>query len=248
MTRRWLFVVVALNLSVLVALAFLYPHLMVSPVPLIKGHAELTTDCFACHAPLRGASSERCIGCHALPEIGLRTTRGVARVATTQKPAFHQNLAEQDCMACHSDHLGPRSTLRSPKRFSHALLQPATRERCDSCHKAPTDSLHRAITTNCSQCHGQEAWKPATLDHSRLFVLDRDHETTCATCHTKPDYRQYTCYGCHEHTVANIRSKHEKEGIRDFGNCVQCHRDPGVEPDKQGRVGESGQRKKKEQD
>jgi cytochrome c peroxidase len=48
--------------------------------------------------------------------------------------------------------------------------------------------------------------------------------------------------------VANIRSKHEEEGIRDFGNCVQCHRDPGVEPDKRGRVGESGQRKKKEQD
>jgi hypothetical protein len=42
---------------VLVALAFAYPHLMVSPGPLVKGHAELATDCFACHAPWRGASS-----------------------------------------------------------------------------------------------------------------------------------------------------------------------------------------------
>ena len=248
MTRRWLFVVVGLNLVVLVALAFVYPHLMVSPGPLVKGHAELATDCFACHAPLRGASSERCISCHALPDIGVRTTLGVTLVAKLQKPAFHQNLAEQDCMACHSDHLGAQRTQRSRKPFSHALLQPAMRERCDSCHKAPTDSLHRAMTANCSQCHSQEAWKPATLDHSKLFVLDRDHETTCITCHTTQNYKQYTCYGCHEHTPAKIRSEHEEEGIANFENCVECHRDPGVEPDKQGRSGGDGQRERKKKD
>ena len=49
-----LLIVIALNLLVLVALAFVYPHLMVSPGPLVKGHAELATDCFACHAAWRG--------------------------------------------------------------------------------------------------------------------------------------------------------------------------------------------------
>jgi hypothetical protein len=53
--RPVLLIVIALNLVVLVALAFAYPHLMVSPGPLVKGHAELATDCFACHAAWRGA-------------------------------------------------------------------------------------------------------------------------------------------------------------------------------------------------
>jgi hypothetical protein len=47
--RPVLLIVIALNLLVLVSLAFVYPHLMVSPGPLVKGHAELATDCFACH-------------------------------------------------------------------------------------------------------------------------------------------------------------------------------------------------------
>ena len=44
------------------------------------------------------------------------------------------------------------------------------------------------------------------------------------TCHTGNDYSRYTCYGCHEHTPAKIRSEHQEEGIRDFENCVECHR------------------------
>ena len=55
----WLLIVIAANLVVLVALAFVYPHLMVSPGPLTRGHAELATDCFACHAPWRGAAAQR---------------------------------------------------------------------------------------------------------------------------------------------------------------------------------------------
>ena len=50
-----LWIVVALNLVVLVALAFAYPHLMISPGPLVKGHEDLVTDCFACHAAWRGS-------------------------------------------------------------------------------------------------------------------------------------------------------------------------------------------------
>ena len=60
----------------LVALVFVYPHLMVSPGPLVPGHRALATDCFACHAPLRGASSAKCVQCHATTDIGLRTTHG----------------------------------------------------------------------------------------------------------------------------------------------------------------------------
>lgn len=232
--KRWLLVLIAVNLLVVAVLTFVYPHLMVSPGALVSGHAELATDCFACHAPLRGASSGRCVACHALPDIGLRTTKGAPLAQRTAKTAFHQELIEQDCMACHSDHQGPLQTQRSRKPFSHALLRAPVRELCDSCHKAPTDSLHRQIKGNCKSCHSQERWKPATFDHDKQFVLDRDHAATCETCHTGNDYGRYTCYGCHEHRPDKVRKEHLEEGIRDFTHCVECHRSASEKPKRQG--------------
>ncbi len=320
MKSRWLWIVISANLVVLVALAFIYPHLMVSPGALVAGHAELATDCFACHAPLRGAASDRCVSCHVVADIGLRTSKGVpivkaaasasgalakravdntnssvlgdrsglampgaGQVTTTKaagnnkrqtrapvKTSFHQELIEQDCVACHTDHAGPKLTHRSRKPFSHDLLKVSTREVCESCHaapgdklhrrfdqacvqchktqgwtpasfdhglltkadqnscgschRAPDDTLHRQIVGNCGSCHTSKAWTPATFDHNKYFVLDRDHNASCVTCHTGNNYQRYTCYGCHEHTPANIRAEHEEEGIVNFDNCVRCHR------------------------
>ena len=240
---RWLWIVISANLLVLVGLAFAYPHLMVGPGPLMPEHAALATDCFSCHAPLRGASSERCIACHALPDIGRRTTKGLAiktvsaAGASGLKASFHQDLTEQVCTACHSDHAGPKLTQHSRKPFSHALLRTATRNSCESCHQAPTGTLHKQLTGNCAQCHQFEAWKPATFDHAKLFVLDGDHNATCVTCHTDNNYQQYTCYGCHEHSRANVLAKHREEGITEsLQNCVSCHRSASGEPEGKGNA------------
>lgn len=224
MTRRWVLVLVSLNLALLLALVFIYPHLMVSPGALIAGHADIASDCFACHAPLRGAAPSRCVACHALSDIGLRTTKGKPITRRTLKVSFHQDLLEQNCMACHSDHAGPKLTQKSRKPFSHGLLRSDVRERCQTCHRAPADKLHTKITANCGQCHAQTAWKPASFDHDTSFVLDKDHNVECITCHVGNDYSRYTCYGCHEHTVQNVLRKHHDEGLRDLDNCVRCHR------------------------
>ena len=139
---RWLWIVISANLLVLVALAFVYPHLMVGPGALVDGHAELSTDCFACHSPLRGATADRCIVCHALRKIGLRTTKGAAIAhAKPVKVSFHQELSDPDCMACHSDHAGPKLTQHSRKAFSHAMLRPQTRDQ--HAGQAPRRRHHR---------------------------------------------------------------------------------------------------------
>ncbi|MEN9398134.1 MAG: hypothetical protein RLZ81_2664, partial [Pseudomonadota bacterium] len=44
MKRGWLLALICANLAALLALVFLYPHLMVSPGALVSGHAELATD------------------------------------------------------------------------------------------------------------------------------------------------------------------------------------------------------------
>ena len=220
---RWLKIILALNLLALAVLTFTYPHWMVGPGKLIPGHRALDTDCFACHAPFTGAASSKCMACHKTADIGRLNTKGVPLTKPLTSTPFHQALRVQDCMACHSDHAGVKR-YRVKGSFDHSVLKADTGRQCQACHRAPGDALHKQISGNCGQCHSQTAWTPATFAHDKLFVLDGDHNARCLTCHVGNDYSRYTCYGCHEHTPANIRRKHVEEGIRKFDNCVECHR------------------------
>lgn len=215
--------IIGVNLLVLAALVFLYPQFMVSPGSLIPEHAELQSDCFACHTPFTGTSAQKCMVCHKPEDIGRKTTAGQTIVKALSPVPFHQKLTNKNCQACHSDHEGVQRFHRTTK-FDHGLLAKQDRDQCQSCHVSPKDSLHSNISGNCSQCHAQQQWKPATFDHKKYFVLDRDHNVRCTTCHVQSDYKRYTCYGCHEHSEAKIRRQHAEEGIRDFTNCVKCHR------------------------
>lgn len=215
--------IVAGNLAILVALAIFAPHLMIVPGKTIDAHAEIAKDCFACHTPFLGSRPAKCITCHKVAEIGLKTTKGLPIAKEKKNVAFHQKLVEEDCVACHSDHKGVQA-FRPIGQFSHKLLQPELQEQCDSCHSGPGDTLHRKIKGNCAQCHTQQAWLPATFEHEKYFRFDRHHDTDCATCHVNNDYESYTCYGCHEHSRSKIRGEHVEEGIYDYENCVECHR------------------------
>ncbi|MCW9035416.1 MAG: class III cytochrome C family protein [Alphaproteobacteria bacterium] len=263
-------VILALNLTALAVLVFIYPHLMVSPGKLIEDHRTSETNCFACHDVLFGASSEKCITCHKVADIGLLTTKGAPKPNKKPNVAFHQKLLGQDCVACHSDHEGV-AVYRTKHKFSHKLLDISSREQCVACHqkpkdakhrqasdkctqchssekwkpaifdhkllkktelekcvschkgKVPTDKLHRQVSDKCGQCHSTEKWKPASFDHAKFFVFDEHHER-CTTCHKTPNYKEYTCYSCHEHTPWKIKEEHLEEGIRDYENCVSCHR------------------------
>jgi hypothetical protein len=239
---RTLKIILSINLLLIVVLTFVWPHLMVAPGKLIPGHQAITTDCFACHSAFKGVSATKCIGCHKPADIGKLTTLGSPVTTPLSRTPFHQALSSQNCIGCHSDHAGVRR-YRLQGSFDHSLLKQDTASQCQSCHTAPSDPLHLQISGNCAQCHTSTRWTPATFDHATHFVLDRDHNAPCATCHARNDYRSYTCYGCHEHTVANIRREHVEEGIRDFTHCVACHRSSNKH-DIQGKGGEgSGDRK-----
>jgi hypothetical protein len=221
--KRLIKILLSANLLAATALAFTYPHLMIAPGKLIPGHNELESDCFACHTPFIGASPARCVNCHETKHIGQLTTQGQPIDKPLTDVPFHQQLREQNCVACHSDHAGVKRW-RAQGRFDHALLQPQAIAQCQQCHHAPTDALHEKVSAQCSQCHRQQQWQPAIFDHDAYFSLDRDHDVRCVTCHVRNDYSRYTCYGCHEHTTQNIRREHIEEGIRDYQNCVECHR------------------------
>lgn len=80
------------------------------------------------------------------------------------------------------------------------------------------------MTGTCGRCRGQDAWRPASFEHDRSFVLDGDHNASCATCHRDHDFAGDTCYDCHAHSRSAIRAGQVVEGIYDYEHCVECHR------------------------
>lgn len=180
------------------------------------------TDCIACHSEHAGRLGE-----------GKAT-----RFAHVQLP----DDLRANCVACHADRVPPDDLHRAasdactgchetagwkPASIDHGLLLVARSEDCGSCHAAvqPQDEIHLGSGDACSICHSTSAWKPSTFDHARYFRFDQDHPARCADCHEAGEpLHAYTCYGCHEHTPARVASEHREEGIRDFANCVECHR------------------------
>lgn len=149
------------------------------------------------------------MACHKLARIGMRTASGAPMAGRAGAVGFHQSLIQPDCMACHSDHSGPRLVNASKPGFAHTLLRTDLRNQCASCHRAPQTPLHAQAGNNCAACHSQAGWKPATFDHARLFSLTGPHQvqgqTICATCHIGGDVGRYTCFGCHQHQPEQIR-------------------------------------------
>jgi hypothetical protein len=155
------------------------------------------------HSILEAAVLNNCITCHNAPINNLHQVVGT------------------NCVSCHNT-----KSWQNVAAFDHTTLNETIKSNCISCHQQPNDNLHNNYNTNisCATCHNTQKWKPADFDHNNYFILDKQHNVTCNTCHTGNNFKTYTCYGCHEHTINNIREEHEEEGIYQFTNCVNCHK------------------------
>ena len=147
--------------------------------------------------------------------------------------------AQQDVGGAAAAELEPQPGSLLARELLPSLLRTEMRSACADCHEPPSDELHAdslAGAGNCAACHTDAAWTPASFAHDEFFRFDRDHPASCVSCHEGPGFTSYTCYGCHEHTPANIRGEHIEEGIRDFEDCASCHRS-GDEHDIRGAFG-----------
>lgn len=191
---------------------------------LIGGHTEAA--CAGCHLDARAivdlqSAPQDCYSCHFQQDE-------------------HNGQFGTQCESCHTpkdwegvsfDH----SLSNFPLTGAHSAVEceschlndifVGTQSDCVSCHAEPVEHLGQ-FGTDCAACHTTTAWTPATFTGDHTFPLDHGEQGTvsCATCHPV-NYTTYTCYGCHEHTEANIIGEHREEGISDFQNCTECHAD-----------------------
>jgi len=263
-------IIVLLIIILCAWMVYQYPYEMLNPGELVKGHQKIKDKCIACHNPFWGISSEKCIGCHKLSEIGKDSINKNDTTANKKKISFHINFSNQECTSCHTDHKGAKPRIPISKfshellsgtgnsqcischsmpadnihpqlssdcnnchntigwkysvSFDHEMIQNADKNNCVSCHKQPKASYHNQFNTDCKKCHITNKWRPSSFDHSAYFQLDQNHNANCITCHTNNNFKEYTCYGCHEHSPGNIESKHNEEGISNLTNCVRCHK------------------------
>ena len=216
------------------------------------------TDCAQCHTPLdwqdatfdHNLAAFQLVGGHQMVECEKCHVDNVFKgtpqtcIVCHQKDDEHQGAYGTDCAQCHTpvdwkdatfDHnlaafklTGAHITVTCEKCHVNGVFK-GTPLTCLGCHAEPQEHLG-TFGTDCAQCHTTQTWQGATFDH--VFPLDHGEggNIACQTCHTTPDFKQYTCYGCHEHDPADIQAEHLEEGISDFQDCVRCH-DRGQEGD-----------------
>lgn len=195
----------------------------VFPFQLVGGHAEVS--CTQCHinahstADLQSAPQD-CYSCH-------------------QQDDEHNGDNGTDCAACHNpsdweDADFDHSLSAFPLTGAHESTDceschvndvfEGTPTECVACHAEPEEHAGK-FGTECAYCHTTVAWEPASYTGEHSFPMNHgDGDGSCQTCHPS-SLETYTCYGCHEHSEANIRGEHLEEGIFDFQNCVECHAD-----------------------
>ena len=202
MKRTYIFLLLSI---IIIGVVVAYPHIMISPGNLYEAHSDIKNDCFACHTMGSGTPNEKCISCHKISEISKNNS--ILK--------FHETIRSQSCTSCHSDHKGMNEKLVFTP-FNHDFIDAKSRNNCVSCHQSPNDNLHNISSTNCLSCHSLDNWKNSTFNHDKYFVLDKNHNVSCTTCHKNNDYKTYTCFGCHEHSINKIREEHEEKGITNF--------------------------------
>ncbi len=206
-----------------------YPYLMVNPGPLVKGHQEIKNKCLSCHQPFWGISTQKCIACHNLSDIGRDTIAG--KDSTGKKiTLFHQNLKDQECNSCHTDHRGINAKI-SARTFNHDQLSKSEKNNCNKCHDKPTDNTHKPLATSCNNCHNTNGWKSGVIfDHSMIEGTDKNN---CHSCHQAPADAYHgsfkdNCSKCHNTTgwKSGVTFNHNMIASADLTNCSKCHHAP----------------------
>lgn len=213
-----------------------------SRFPLLGAHAN--ADCFDCHLSenllqFRPLGIE-CIDCHR------------AEYAATTSPNHAQAGYSTDCFECHN----MRSAEWNSEGFEHGFF-PLTGGHaindCATCHTSGTfeaispdcischlddyngalDPSHLAsnFSTDCTECHSINAWKPSTFDHDGQYfpIYSGEHQgewNSCTDCHTiSSNYALFSCIDCHEHNKTDMDDEHRGENGYVYAsiNCLDCH-------------------------
>jgi len=208
--------------------------------PLLGSHAAI--DCASCHASGYSGTSALCSDCH------------LSEYNATSNPKHASISISTQCDECHDNGPGwepakfPQHNQRYALNGAHAVIASdcylchqgnfnSTSNTCFACHSndynSTTNPNHASsnFSTNCKDCHSENAWSPSTFDHDNQYfpIYSGRHSgrwNNCADCHTNPsNFSVYSCITCHEHNQTSMQSAHNGVGgyVYNSANCFSCH-------------------------
>ncbi len=205
-------------------------------------HAALANDCMECHANGYVNTPNTCYACH------------TEEYVSATDPSHVDLNFSTDCTECHLqttwipatfDHNtiyvleGAHATIANDCVECHASGYINTPNTCYACHTeeytSTTDPSHTTLnfSTDCTECHSQTAWSPATFDHNSIYVLEGAHATIaneCIECHADGYVNtSNTCFACHTEEY-NSASDPPHLASNFPTDCTECHSQNAWEP------------------
>jgi hypothetical protein len=224
----------------LLVLGFATVRAQISPGELSAPHAGLegVGNCTSCHALGKNIDNEKCLACHT--DIAERITRRTGfhgslvshkcvechkehhgrefRIVRFDSTHFDHERAgftlkgkhtRIGCASCHHpSHLKDERVRSNAARVKSGTFLGLGRE-CLSCHK---DQHGGQFKKACTDCHGQESWKPVTgfaHERTRFPLTGKHQQVECGKCHKAPSTGGTVAYA----------------GVK-FATCSSCHPDP----------------------
>ena len=202
--------------------------------------AHLTTDCVECHANGYAGTPTECAACH------------IQQFNQTSNPNHNSLGLTTDCASCHTTEPdwmpasfdvhneyyalnGAHAMIANDCATCHNGDYNNTPNTCFGCHSADYNATaspdHSALmfSTDCQNCHTENAWEPATFDHDGQYfpIYSGSHNgewDVCLDCHTNPqDYSVFSCTNCH----VNPQTNNDHNGVNGYvyesGACLACH-------------------------
>jgi len=210
----------------------------ISPGELARVHSHLEgmSNCTQCHILGEKVSNVKCLACHTELKVRIDQQKGYHSSAEVKgkqcitchsdhhglnflilrfdKDKFNHNLtgyklagahSRKKCADCHKPDFITDKKIKA-KKFSYLGLK----QECLTCH---TDYHQKTLSSNCSDCHDAEKFKPASkFDHQKAkFQLAGKHQ-------------QVACIDCHKTTLKNGQKFQDFKGVKAV-NCTKCHED-----------------------
>jgi hypothetical protein len=210
--------------------------------PLTGAHANVASNCTQCHIGGNFNNTPTdCNSCHS------------GAYNSASNPNHSASGFSRDCATCHTTNPGWR-----PSTFNHNNFYPLvgahaniannctqchaggnfnnTPNQCIGCHQKNYDGAspnHRnsGFSTNCLECHSQNAWKPSTFNHDAQYfpIYSGKHKgkwNSCTDCHTTAgNYSIFSCFRCHGKSETDKDHKEVKGYTYNSNACLSCHPD-----------------------
>lgn len=204
--------------------------------------AHTDVNCSNCHTSGYSGTSTVCSDCH------------ISEYNSSSNPS-HTNLGlSTSCESCHTTNsnwqpatfsvhndfyviTGAHTSIANDCNTCHGGDYNNTPNTCYGCHQSDynntTDPAHATsgFSTDCEDCHSQNAWEPSTFDHDGQYFpiysgTHRGEWSSCSDCHTNSsDFGVFSCIDCHEHNQTDTNNDHSEVNDYSYNSnaCYDCH-------------------------